>query len=158
MKSNFSDLEYLKLQVHRKDKDKMARFYRFWVKKFAIDKRTLYFFVYFSLKCLKESYLKAVGVGITQNLRNISFSVGKFSDLTEENRISTTMLDIDGNAADEWQFEESFLCPDHFVTVCTRVRYLRHAIPRSLGMMPTFFFYRGIGQTSAEKIRSNLLI
>lgn len=67
--------------------------------------------------CLKESYVKAVGVGIGMDLLSLDFSVGEF-DLT---KIATsTKLKINGQLDDDWRFEEQLLDDDHCVCVALK--------------------------------------
>lgn len=63
---------------------------------------------------LKESYLKAIGIGITTDLRKINFNIT--SDLQEGKLTSDTSLHID-DVKQAWIFEESLLDPFHCVAV-----------------------------------------
>nr|CAD7425132.1 unnamed protein product [Timema monikensis] len=65
--------------------------------------------------CLKESYVKALGVGITVDLRNISFKV-KTPMLTCGAMTCDTQIYVNGKRLDGWLFEETLLDKDHCVT------------------------------------------
>ena len=75
------------------------------------DKQTMNFCRHWALK---ESYVKALGVGITMELSKIDFHVK--SDLKENFVINDTELYID-NVKKDWIFEESLIDSDHCVSV-----------------------------------------
>ena len=79
-------------------------------------KRQLHHF--FRHWCLKESYVKAVGVGIGMDLLSLDFSVGKL-DITADIDISTR-LKISGLLDEAWRFEEQLLDEDHCVCVALK--------------------------------------
>lgn len=64
--------------------------------------------------CLKESYVKAIGVGITVDLAKISFKIK--SELVGGRVVSDTELFID-EVKQDWLFEESLLDSEHCVAV-----------------------------------------
>lgn len=74
-------------------KEQLLNFYRHW--------------------CLKESYVKAVGVGIGMNLLSLDFNVSK----TLKDIVTSTQLEIDGKLEDSWRFEEQLLDDQHCVCV-----------------------------------------
>jgi len=78
----------------------MANFTRFW--------------------CLKESYVKAVGVGIVFDLRSIEFDTK--SELSETNVATDTTVTVDGVLEQNWNFEERFLDNSHIVTVARQMK------------------------------------
>lgn len=65
--------------------------------------------------CLKESYVKAVGVGITVNLQNLSFRVNSWN-LQRNSLVKDSKLRVNGGELN-WQFEEMLLDDDHCVAV-----------------------------------------
>lgn len=77
------------------DMKKTNSFYRFW--------------------CLKESYVKATGTGLTVDLRKICF-VPK-SELKKDVIIDDTELYIDGQLMSDWSFHE-LLFDNYTITVC----------------------------------------
>lgn len=79
------------------DLEKTNSFYRFW--------------------CLKESFVKATGTGITVDLKKICF-VPK-SELKNDVVLSDTELFIEGHLMSEWNFHE-LLYEDYTVTVCIK--------------------------------------
>ncbi|CAL8100195.1 unnamed protein product [Orchesella dallaii] len=76
------------------NKAKLTNFTRFW--------------------CLKESYVKAVGVGIVIDLRSIDFTTK--SELGGD-LVTDTTIKVNGVPSPEWKFEERFLDDLHIVTV-----------------------------------------
>lgn len=66
--------------------------------------------------CLKESYVKNIGVGITINLQSINFHLNTDS-LSADNIVRNTTVSIDGEHLTDWLFEESLLGDDHCVAV-----------------------------------------
>lgn len=73
---------------------------------------------------LKESYVKAVGVGITVNLQEICFKINtKF--LQEGHIVDDTELFVNGEKLN-WKFHEVLLDPDH----CVSVAFNNHSAPK----------------------------
>lgn len=67
------------------------------------------------LQCLKESYVKTLGIGIGFEVQRLNFSLK--NDLSEDGEvINTTTLKVDSQPDGEWTFEE-FLLDNHCVTV-----------------------------------------
>lgn len=79
------------------DTQKTNSFYRFW--------------------CLKESYVKATGTGLTIDLRKICFVPN--SELEKDMILSDTKLFIDGQLMSDWSFHE-LLYADYTITVCIK--------------------------------------
>ncbi|NWS45786.1 ADPPT transferase, partial [Probosciger aterrimus] len=65
---------------------------------------------------LKESFLKAIGVGIGFNLQRIEFSVSPLQLEIGKVYKETKML-LDGDEEEEWTFEETRLDDHHHVAV-----------------------------------------
>lgn len=65
--------------------------------------------------CLKESYVKNIGVGITTNLEKISFKVSE--PLQKTTVTTSTKVEVDGSIQKNWIFEESLLDDDHIAVV-----------------------------------------
>lgn len=76
------------------NKAKLTNFTRFW--------------------CLKEAYVKAVGVGIVIDLRSIDFTTN--SEIGP-NLATDTTIKVNGTPSPEWKFEERFLDDLHIATV-----------------------------------------
>jgi len=100
MRSKFSDEEWKLILAPNEDVDKMKRFYRYW--------------------CLKESYVKAIGTGISYPLEKLTFLPSQLE--LDLQTISTTELLIDNCKASQWSFEESMLDSDHCVSVARDVK------------------------------------
>lgn len=66
--------------------------------------------------CLKESYVKNIGVGITIDLQSINFSI-KTQELNASHPVTDTQLEVDHKPVINWIFEESILKGDHCVAV-----------------------------------------
>lgn len=95
MTRNFSTSEWVEIKKPASEREKLSAFMRHW--------------------CLKESYVKNIGVGITVDLQKISFST---SDALEVNQVvTTTCLDVNGLRQTNWRFEESLLDEEHIVAV-----------------------------------------
>lgn len=72
---------------------------------------------FYRVWCLKESYVKAIGTGLTVDLRKICF-VPK-SQLAKNIILTDTKLFIDNRLMSEWSFHE-YLFDDYTVTVCIK--------------------------------------
>ena len=59
------------------------------------------------LQCLKESYVKALGIGIGFEVKRLDFTL-KTNLPTDCDPVTTTTLQVDGKPADNWVFQESF--------------------------------------------------
>ncbi len=105
MNRQFTDNEWgqikgLDLGYRLSDKKKMMNFTRFW--------------------CLKEAYVKAIGVGIVIDLRTIDFKVKtdlEFGVNREKVLATDTVLKVNGILETGWSFEERCLDDIHLVAV-----------------------------------------
>ncbi len=95
MRRQFTSREWGNIR-HGDRRGQLLNFYRHW--------------------CLKESYVKAVGVGIGMNLLSLDFNVRY--PLT--GIITSTQLDKDGKLEDAWRFEEQLLDDGHCVCVALK--------------------------------------
>lgn len=95
MTSNFSWHEWRHIKGYQSDRDRLAAFMRHW--------------------CLKESYVKNVGVGITIDLKEISFSTK--SELKQNAATTDTVLEINGQLMNKWTFHEYLIDSEHIATV-----------------------------------------
>lgn len=68
--------------------------------------------------CLKEAFVKALGVGISYDLQSISFT--SFTELTPEILVKDTQIYLDGHIDQTWFFEECMLDQTHVVAVATQ--------------------------------------
>lgn len=66
--------------------------------------------------CLKESYVKNIGVGITINLQSIDFRLST-DCLSMDQILRDTVVSVNGEPLNNWIFEESLLDADHCVAV-----------------------------------------
>lgn len=96
MQRNFHSNEWTYISKGT-DIKKTNSFYRFW--------------------CLKESYVKATGTGLTIDLKKICF-VPK-NELKKDLILSDTELFVDGKLLSEWSFHE-YLYDDYTITVCIK--------------------------------------
>ncbi|XP_050420797.1 L-aminoadipate-semialdehyde dehydrogenase-phosphopantetheinyl transferase [Adelges cooleyi] len=96
MHRNFNSKEWQVINKGCTEEQKINAFYRFW--------------------CLKESYVKATGTGLTVNLKNICF-VPK-SDLIKNYFVTNTQLFVDGQLLSDWVFHEYLYDNNYTVTVC----------------------------------------
>ncbi|XP_004525575.1 L-aminoadipate-semialdehyde dehydrogenase-phosphopantetheinyl transferase [Ceratitis capitata] len=99
MQRKFSDTEWRYIRrPHHNEADQVKAFIRHW--------------------CLKEAYVKELGVGITVDLQKISFTV----DRTHELEMSTTPLTgttlcCNDKPMPEWYFEEHLLHPKYCAAI-----------------------------------------
>ncbi len=68
--------------------------------------------------CLKESYVKAVGVGIGMDLLSLDFGVKEA--LNGSDILTSTTLSISGQLEKDWRFEEQMLDDKHCVCVALK--------------------------------------
>lgn len=95
MYRQFAVREWETIKGEVDEKSQLAMYYRHW--------------------CLKESYVKALGVGITINLQNLCFKINT-KQLKENEIVTNTKLEVQGKLVD-WIFEESLLDKGHCVAV-----------------------------------------
>lgn len=80
------------------------------------------------LWCLKESFIKSIGLGLKFSLNRISFEPAeKFKFCLNPKILKTEMLDstkvlLDGRLADDWLFHETALDDDHLVAIGYNVK------------------------------------
>ncbi|CAH2230459.1 jg27412 [Pararge aegeria aegeria] len=95
MRRQFSDHEWKTIYSYFKESEQIACFYRMW--------------------CLKESYVKNIGLGITVALNEISFNVK--SELKVGEITMDTKLYVRNCLKENWFFEETFIDDKHAVAV-----------------------------------------
>ncbi|XP_071055572.1 L-aminoadipate-semialdehyde dehydrogenase-phosphopantetheinyl transferase [Onthophagus taurus] len=111
MNRQFSQLEWLNIKGCGSEREQLAMFCRHW--------------------SLKESYVKAIGVGITINLQDISFKINT-KRLRKDVLVSDTELFIK-NQKVNWEFQEMLLNDDHCVSVALNKTCLNENFqPKSL--------------------------
>lgn len=69
-------------------------------------------------QCLKESYVKALGVGIGFSLQRLDFHT--HTDTIPGQVITDTRLYLDGHCLDDWQLQETMLDDSHCVAVAVK--------------------------------------
>jgi 4'-phosphopantetheinyl transferase len=69
--------------------------------------------------CLKESYVKNIGTGITVDLSKLNFITGT-EEVTQDRVVTDTKLEIDGKILQDFSFEESLIGSEHCVAVSLR--------------------------------------
>ncbi|XP_064638099.1 L-aminoadipate-semialdehyde dehydrogenase-phosphopantetheinyl transferase-like [Lineus longissimus] len=99
MRRQFTDDEWEAIKEPMTDSGRLARFYRFW--------------------CLKESYVKAVGIGIGYSLQRLSFKIST-PQLRQGNLTKDTVLFIDGIKEVMWEFHETMVDEHHCTAVAVR--------------------------------------
>lgn len=108
MNRQFSSHEWETICSYPTEMEQVACFYRLW--------------------CLKESYVKNIGFGITVPLQEISFSI-KTRKMNVGEMISDTVLYERKNLKHDWVFEETLLDEAHAVAVSSRVEGIIPAEP-----------------------------
>lgn len=96
MNRQFSKHEWCMIRSFPTEMEQVACFYRFW--------------------CLKESYVKNIGIGINIPLHEISFCL-KTRKLTVGEVNTDTTLYVKDVLKDDWMFEETLLDDKHAVAV-----------------------------------------
>lgn len=99
MRRQFTDREWERIDMAGEDADRVATFYRLWT--------------------LKESYVKAIGTGLTVDLKSIEFRLGKWPERGGA-PICDTKVKLNGVESRAWVFEESQLDNHHCVSVARR--------------------------------------
>ena len=102
MQRKFADSEWRYIrQPHFNQQQQIKAFMRHW--------------------CLKESYVKELGVGITVDLEKIVFSVDSSKDLTMESQtLCSTTLKCNDEPMNNWHFEEHMLHPKYCAAIAFR--------------------------------------
>lgn len=96
MTRNFSPNEWQYIKSFDTNQGKLKAFMRNW--------------------CLKESYVKNVGTGITMNLQKLDFNI-KTREVGRDVIVTDTQLNVDGKLLHDFVFEESLINDDHCVAV-----------------------------------------
>lgn len=97
MRRQFTPREWGNIRLGTEE-DQLANFYRHW--------------------CLKESYVKAVGVGITMDLLSLDFEVSEPLKPPGGIVVTSTGLSVSGQPPETtWRFEEQLLDESHCVCV-----------------------------------------
>lgn len=108
MKRQFSMSEWENISSNSQQ-HQLAAFYRNW--------------------CLKESYVKNIGVGITVDLQKISFAI-KTPRVDVGHFVTDTNLTVNGELIHDWVFEEAMLDSTHSVAVAIDLRGESYKEPR----------------------------
>lgn len=66
--------------------------------------------------CLKESYVKNIGTGITVDLSKLNFII-KTPELSKDRVVTDTKLEVNGQPLNSFAFEESLIGHEHCVAV-----------------------------------------
>lgn len=114
MNRQFSAVEWNSIRKFDSLNEELASFYRHW--------------------CLKESYVKNIGVGITVDLQSLSFNV-KNSNLELGKFNHDTELCVNNKLQSGWIFEECLLDESHCVTIAINLNGEKYQLPTSY----TFF-------------------
>lgn len=80
------------------------------------------------LWCLKESFIKSNGLGLSFGLGRICFELGERwryninTDILKNNILSDTMVSIDNKKSLDWYFQETALDDEHLIAIGYNVR------------------------------------
>lgn len=102
MDRNFTAGEWANIRAAATDRAQTQAFMRHW--------------------CLKESYVKNTGVGISIDLQTIDFAVRSAMPAARGAPVCDTTLRVNGAPVTGWTFEESLLDSDHSVCVAVHHR------------------------------------
>jgi 4'-phosphopantetheinyl transferase len=98
MTRNFSNDEWKHIKSYNSNVGKLEAFMRHW--------------------CLKESYVKNIGTGITTDLSKLNFITP--SDLKHDEVVYDTRLEENGQLLSDFVFEESLIGNEHCVAVALK--------------------------------------
>ncbi|XP_003385372.1 PREDICTED: L-aminoadipate-semialdehyde dehydrogenase-phosphopantetheinyl transferase-like [Amphimedon queenslandica] len=120
MRRQFTEREWHQIRSPSSEEDKLKLFYRFW--------------------CLKESYIKATGIGLSHGLQRLEFTLDPSSPWkygADTPSCSSTVLSVDGIEQTQWSFEESFIDRKHCVAVaiegtCHSGSFIEVTVPKLL--------------------------
>ena len=76
------------------------------------------------LQCLKESYIKALGIGLGFDLQRAEFRLATM-DLSTSSVATDTTLYLRNRHDKNWVFQEMMLDEDHYVAVALQVHCLK---------------------------------
>lgn len=96
MTRNFSSNEWAQIKSFNSEEKQLSAFMRNW--------------------CLKESYVKNVGVGITVNLQKLDFVI-KTPEILPNQIVTDTKLKLNNELLNAFHFEESLIDDEHCVAV-----------------------------------------
>lgn len=105
MNGNFTPNEWIFIRTRKNETQQTDAFMRHW--------------------CLKESYTKNIGVGITTDLQKIDFKI-KTETLSENDVIDDTAFVVNGSPLSDWVFEESLIDDKHCAAVAIHNPSLRY--------------------------------
>ncbi|XP_014662961.1 PREDICTED: L-aminoadipate-semialdehyde dehydrogenase-phosphopantetheinyl transferase-like [Priapulus caudatus] len=104
MRRQYTDHEWVTILKNPDEQEQLCAFYRLW--------------------CLKESYIKAVGIGIGFELKRMEFHIYS-PEVPIGQVISDTRLYVDGMIQNRWQFQETRLDDLHYVAVAVEHSSMR---------------------------------
>ncbi|KAL4229965.1 hypothetical protein ACF0H5_010355 [Mactra antiquata] len=103
MRRQFTTDEWSQIESGQTDEEKLCTYYRLW--------------------CLKESYVKLLGIGIGFEVIRLNFNL--IDKLTEDGQTSCmTTLKVDDIPVNDWIFEE-MLMDHHWITVALRPKNMQ---------------------------------
>eukprot|EP00096_Caligus_rogercresseyi_P009203 TRINITY_DN3084_c0_g1_i2.p1 TRINITY_DN3084_c0_g1~~TRINITY_DN3084_c0_g1_i2.p1 ORF type:complete len:319 (+),score=47.69 TRINITY_DN3084_c0_g1_i2:936-1892(+) len=117
MRRQFSESEWAAIKSSDDPLSRSETFYRHW--------------------CLKESFVKALGVGITVNLQNLSFYT-PCKALIPNHFVSNSTLSLQNRAPlRTWMFQESLLDSEHIAVVALNTLYPKACHPTPFSFIPS---------------------
>lgn len=96
MSKQFLPFEWTTVTDAKSDRDKCIQFTRLW--------------------CLKESFIKAIGLGLAFNLNRIEFVIKNLM-INKESFLDSTCVKLDGVQRSNWSFLETMLDDEHIVVI-----------------------------------------
>ncbi|KAF0307449.1 L-aminoadipate-semialdehyde dehydrogenase-phosphopantetheinyl transferase [Amphibalanus amphitrite] len=130
MRRQFTPAEWAFICGPGTERQQLARFHRCWA--------------------LKESFVKAEGVGIGFSLQRVSFTC-RPAELPAAGAVTGTALHVDGALETRYRFEESRLDAEHVVAVAVRAAGSAAGPPPSFELLTADQLLEGVGYLSPEE-------
>lgn len=136
MKRQFTTQEWQTIKTPDSEYEQLQLFYRFW--------------------CLKESYIKAIGIGLGFDLTRIDFHIKTLS-LDVGETVSDTVLYLDGTlTSPPWVFQETRLDKNHFVAVGLKKTSQETSIHQALETPIKFLTFEELMQSAKPLMAEDL--